>query len=251
MLRRQRYTDSDVTVLTFRRVMAMTSVDPGALNGDLADRLVTVELERIPASARASEEDLQAQWDEAHAKVLGGLLDVAVQVLLELPSIQRTGLPRMADFALVLMAVDKVLGTRGYAAYTDQASSTAQSLAEGDIVVLAIREKITESFEGTATELLELLTDDHLPRDWPKTPQGLGGRLTRAAPTLRALGWTVEKLPRRDQGGTRRWRIEPPRVALECSSELSELSETSGALAEEKRIPDSNPATAPAHHSEH
>jgi hypothetical protein len=99
MLRRQRYTDSDVTVLTFRRVRAMTSVDPGAINGDLADRLLTIELERIQPSARTSEEDLRARWDEAQVRVLGGLLDVAVHVVRELPSIRRTGLPRMADFA--------------------------------------------------------------------------------------------------------------------------------------------------------
>ncbi len=57
----------------------------------------------------------------------------------------------------------------------DEASSTAQALAEGDIVVLAIREKITGSFEGTATELLELLTDAQPPKDWPKTARASEG----------------------------------------------------------------------------
>ncbi len=42
------YTDDDVSVLSFRRVVAMTSIDAGALAGDLAERLLPVELARIP-----------------------------------------------------------------------------------------------------------------------------------------------------------------------------------------------------------
>jgi len=210
----------------FRRVMALTSVDPGALNGDLADRLLTVELERITETARASEEELRTRWDKAHAEVLGGLLHVTVDVLKALPTIQSTGLPRMADFARVLLAVDKVLGTDGYGTYTDQAGSTAQAVAEGDVVVLAIMDKIDLSFEGTATELLELLTDEHPPKGWPTTPQGMGGQLTRAAPTLRALGWTVERMPRKDPQGTKRWHISAPETDHDgSSSEWSEQSE--------------------------
>ena len=33
------YSDADVSVLTFRRVLAMTSIDAGALRGDLGERL--------------------------------------------------------------------------------------------------------------------------------------------------------------------------------------------------------------------
>lgn len=207
MLRRQLYTDSDVSVLAFRRVVALTSIDPGALNGDLADRLLTVELDRISEASRSSEEDLNASWAKVHPRALGGLLHVVVNVLRVLPTVRRSGLPRMADFARVLLAVDEVLGTDGYATYAEQASRTAETVAASDSVAIAIIEQITSPWEGTASDLLKLLTVDKPPRDWPSTPQGIGGRLTKSAPTLRTLGWTVEKLPR--IGRARHWRIEP------------------------------------------
>ena len=106
----------------------------------------------------------------------------------------------MADFARVLLAVDEVLGTDGYTTYAEQASRTAETVAEGDSVAVAIRETITEPWEGTASELLKLLTAEKPPKDWPTTPQGMGGRLARAAPSLRSLGWTVEQEPRTKKG---------------------------------------------------
>jgi hypothetical protein len=214
LLRRQLYTDSDVSVLAFRRVVALTSIDPGRISGDLADRLLTIELERIKESERAAEEAMTQKWAELHAGVLGGLLHTTVNVLRALGPIRQTNLPRMADFARVLLAVDQVLRTNGYATYTEQASRTAETIAEGDSVVIAIREKIKTPWEGTASELLQLLDSDQqardarTPKDWPATPQGMGGRLVRAAPILRSLGWTVEQEPRTKKA--RRWSITPP-----------------------------------------
>jgi len=208
LLRRALYTDSDVTVLAFRRVVALTSVDPGRLNGDLADRLLVVELERIPESDRAAEEDLEDAWAKAHPAVLGGLLDLAVRVLQVLPTVRRSGLPRMADFARIVLAVDQVLGMNAFLTYSAQSTRTAEAVAEGDPVTIAIRDRITEPWGGTASDLLKLLTPDKPDREWPRTPQGMGGRLSRAAPSLRALGWQVDQLPR-TRGG-RRWAIAPP-----------------------------------------
>jgi hypothetical protein len=208
MLRRQLYTDSDVSVLAFRRVVALTSIDPGAINGDLADRLLSIDLERIPASRRSTEEDLTRQWTKIHAKVLGGLLRVVVDVLRALPTVRHTDLPRMADFARVLLAVDHVLHTSGLSTYREQAAQTAEHVAESDSVATAIRERITQPWQGTADELLTTLTRSKPAKDWPSTPRGMSGRLTRIAPTLRTLGWTIEQKPR--TSAARPWAITPP-----------------------------------------
>jgi hypothetical protein len=45
----------------------------------------------------------------------------------------------MADFARVLLAVDQVLNTTGYATYTEQASRTAENVANSDSVIVASR----------------------------------------------------------------------------------------------------------------
>jgi hypothetical protein len=211
LLRRERYTDSDVSVLTFQRVIVLTSIDPGRLQGDLADRLLAIEMARIDEDSRVADQAIAAAWRGGHAGVLAGLLDLAADVLAVLPAIRTSGkLPRMADYARVLQAVDQVLGTDGYQRYADQAGQIAEQVADADSVALAIRERVTARWEGTASELLVKLATDHLPKDWPATPQGMGGRLSRAAPALRALGWVVEPPDRDRNPRYRHWTLQPP-----------------------------------------
>jgi hypothetical protein len=168
-----------------------------------------------------AEEDLAAAWRSAHPAALGALLDTASQVLRLLPSIRRNGLPRMADFARVVLAVDKVLGTDGYGRYTRQAARTSENVADSDSVCIAIRRRITAPWDGSAADLLDELTGDKPPKDWPSTPQGMGGRLSRAAPVLRSLGWEVEY----DRDARKRtWTLVPP-----CESAPGETSPTSQA----------------------
>lgn len=208
MLRRQLYTDSDVSVLSFRRVISMTSVDPGRLHGDLADRLVVIELDRIPEESRAADLAVSESWRAAHPVVLAGLLDLAVAVLRVLPGVRENHLPRMADFARILLAVDQVLGTDGYGRYAEQAGQVAEQVADADSVALALRYQITTPWDGTASELLTMLAPTGSAKDWPATPQAMGGRLVRAAPALRNLGWTVEAPDRAKRN--RGWFIAPP-----------------------------------------
>jgi hypothetical protein len=235
LLRRQLYTDSDVSVLAFKRVIALTSIDPGNLNGDLADRPLTIELERISEDGRISEEDFDTQWRQAHPGALGGLLNVTVDVLRVVPAVRRSGLPRMADFARVLLAVDKVLATAGYDTFAEQAERTAEQVADSESVIVAIREHIREhigesdeSWAGAASELLKLLTPEKPPKDWPASPQAMGGRLSRAAPVMRRLGWVVEKRERSDEKGSRGWLITPPTEQYPAGSSESSGTSDSG-----------------------
>jgi hypothetical protein len=46
-VRRPLYTDGELSVVSFRRVLALTTIDAGALRGDLGDRLVLADLEPI------------------------------------------------------------------------------------------------------------------------------------------------------------------------------------------------------------
>jgi hypothetical protein len=207
MLRRERYTDSDVAVLAYRRVVALTGIDLGPINGDLADRLLNIEPPRIQKDGRATEQEVEARWVAAHPAVLGALLDLTSGVLRVLPSVRRTELPRMADYARILLAVDQLLGTCGYQRYGQQTGNIAENVADSDSVIIRVREMITTRWEGSAQELLDKITPDRPPRDWPTTPQGMGGRLSRAAPTLRELDWLVEQ----DRTGrSRTWTLQPP-----------------------------------------
>lgn len=219
-VRRRLYTDGDLHVIAFRRVPIVNGIDLGALRGDLADRLVHLQLDRIAAGQRRRDEEMAAAWRHAHPKVLGALLDLAVKVLAVLPLVSLAELPRMADLARVIAAVDKVNGTEGLGTYLGLRNELANDAATSDPVLVALAEKITEVFTGTSTKLLATITPSRgpdgfpwkPPKGWPATARSLTACLARQAPTLRHLGWSVDK---RDRGSDPRgkavvWELEPP-----------------------------------------
>ncbi|CAI7979448.1 4Fe-4S ferredoxin-type domain-containing protein [Frankia sp. Hr75.2] len=191
------YTDDDVVVLEFRRVLAMTTIDAGALNGDLAERLLTIELRLIPDSARREEADLDAAYADAHPAILASLFDLLADVLKVLPDVVLTERPRMADFARVLAAVDRVTGWSTLESYKDTARDAVADVLDGEPFAKAVVELVDRSGPDglllTASELLEkVATPDRLPKKWPKDATRAGGQLKRLAPALRTIGIDVD-----------------------------------------------------------
>jgi DNA polymerase III delta prime subunit len=212
-VRRRLYTDGDLHVISFRRVVILNGIDLGAVRDDLADRLVTVDLHRIEESARARDDDLTQRWQAAAPLILGGLLDLTARVLAILPSVHLERSPRMADFAHVLAAVDQLAGTEGLARYRALAGELARDAVTSDPVLLALTSTISMPWDGPAAELLDILTatlhDTRPPKGWPSGARVLASLLKRRAPSLRRLGWTVEQLSERSERGTL-WQIDPP-----------------------------------------
>jgi len=101
----------------------------------------------------------------------------------------------MADFARVLAAVDQVLGTDGFARFTEQARTMAEDSLSSD-PFLARMAEMGLDFKGKAAELLVKVTPDQdkwrPPRDSPKGARSVTGLLKRNAPALRKAGWIVE-----------------------------------------------------------
>lgn len=217
-VRRKLYTDQELVPFAFRRVVALTAIDLDALRGDLADRLLAVELFPIEERHRKRDRELGPAWDKAHPVVLGGLLDLAAQVLAVLPEQRIDELPRMADYFEVLSALDRVLGTPGCKTYLEQRDTLAAEVIESDPVASAVLrlvtarwfvEKPVKQWEGSAARLLDLIRPEHADRSFPKNPAELGMALKRATPALkRAHGVVVEHLPRTRAG--RAWRITAP-----------------------------------------
>jgi hypothetical protein len=209
MVRRRLYENDDLSVLAFRRVVALTSIDPGALRGDLADRIVIFDLERF--QHRGEELRLDQAFHAAWPHLLGGLCDLACQVLAALPTIQVDRPPRLADFARILAATDQVLGASALETYRDLSSRISADVVEADPVADAVRKLATTAgpWQGTAGELLAKLTADlgeqRPPRGWPATPRGMAAALTRAAPALRDVGVRVEQAGRLGHQRQRCW----------------------------------------------
>jgi hypothetical protein len=193
-LRRALYTDGAITVLTFRRAIVITAIDPGAMRGDLSDRLVAVDLEPIDERDRLEQEDLDAAVREAHPRILGALLDLTSTVLRTMAGIRLPRRPRMADYGRVVAAIDAELGTDGFARYMTQRGNLQREAAEGDPIGAAILAFMAtrEEWASTAAELLDAITPEKgKPKDWPSTPRGLSGALRRVGQPLEAAGIRV------------------------------------------------------------
>jgi hypothetical protein len=203
-LTRALFTDDDVSVLAFRRVIALTSIDAGRLAGDLAERLLPVELTPITADRRRPDAEITAEYHRARPALLGALLDLLVQVLEALPTVRLDESPRMADFARTLAALDHVTGWTTLPDYLDAAAGAADTVLEADPIADGIT-RLAEAgrWTGTAGELHALLTPEHPPRGWPANGRVLAGAVRRLAPALRSNGVTVD-FTRSPDGARRR-----------------------------------------------
>lgn len=224
-VRRRLYTDGDLHVVSFRRVVILNGIDLGAVRDDLADRLVTVDLHRIDETQRQRDADLNKRWDEAAPKILGGLLNLTVQVLAKLPDVHLERSPRMADFARVLATVDQVMGTNGMQRFRDLAGELATDAVTSDPVLTALAATVKAPWRGASADLLDALTeslgDSRAPKGWPSGARALTSLLKRRAPSLRRLGWTVDQTDERGERG-QVWKIEPPLKADERADETAD-----------------------------
>jgi hypothetical protein len=71
LVRRALFTDDDLSVLFFRRVVVLNGIDLGIGRGDLADRMIVAELERITEDHRRLDADVAARWARGAVSVGG------------------------------------------------------------------------------------------------------------------------------------------------------------------------------------
>ncbi len=207
-VRRKLYTDGDLAVFAFRRVILLNGIDLGALRGDLSERLLAINLERIPNKSRLEDAELANAWEDEHPRVLGALLTLASEVLAVRPDVHLDESPRMADFARILASVDQVKGTKSLAQYLNQSKDLNADSVTSEPAIAAMIEKVTGSAGYTSKELLALITPADKTRDWPNARR-LTGLLKRHAPALRGLGWTIEQTTEKRHNAVV-WEIAPP-----------------------------------------
>lgn len=195
MAGRTLYTNDSISVLSFRLALVLTSIDPGGLAGDLADRMLPITLQPL-GNRRQSEEHLMAELDRLAPTLLGAVFDLVSVALAQRPKVSppEEGWPRMADFAHVVAALDQAEGNgKALTRYLDVvAGNEGDSVAEhplfGPLDEL-LRGEDNGHWEGTATQLLDEFGRNGLDRlmDF-RTPERLGAELNRMQKGLRRQG---------------------------------------------------------------
>ena len=207
-IRRQLYTDGDLAIFAYRRCVILNGIDIGATRGDLAERMIPIWLESISDVDRKGEDGIQVAWELAHPRILGAILNLAASVASNLSSTSLNSKPRMADYARILATVDQILDTNGLNTYLSKQNTMAVDSLTGDLFITAL--EALGSFEGTSAELLERLTPEKLPKDWPRNARAVTQLLRRQAPVMRKARWDIS-----DDGGHNNkncaiWNITPP-----------------------------------------
>lgn len=200
--KRALYTDDSLFAKAYQRCVILNGVSLGGMmRPDLLERSMAFDLER--PTERLTDTAVNALISEVLPDVLGGLLDLAVKVMGT--EVDHGDLPRMADFGVVLLKLDKVMGEPAdaewgaMAAYLEQLDELFEDSIQGDVVANAVIELMSKStvpWHGTNSELLKALTDarratdfyDQFKKDkkwWPDNTTQLGHALTRSAPLLR------------------------------------------------------------------
>ena len=230
-VRRTLYSDLDLTVVQFRRSIILNGIDVGALRGDLADRSLVVNLDTIAENRRRSEHDLNQSREAAYPRVFAALLDICCRVLAELPNVKLDSSPRMADFARVLAALDRLGATTGgLDRYNEQARTLAADTLSAEPLILAMQEHLPDTFTGTSAELLDQLeaaaypADHRKPPGWPKNARAVTSVLKRTAPALRKQDWDVGKGAKDNRARSTTWHLTRPEIDRIPHSQRSTLA---------------------------
>ena len=198
---RQLYTDQDEVLFDAARPVILNGIEDIVTRPDLADRAVFLTLEAIPEERRRPEAELWAAFDAERPRILGALLDAAVQGLKMLPDTTLERLPRMADFALWASACETAIWPAGtfWSAYCGNRDEVVDNVIEADPVATAVRAvmEARTGWTGTATDLLGALAASAGERvakskTWPASPRALSGRLRQAATFLRKIGIEID-----------------------------------------------------------
>jgi hypothetical protein len=211
------YTNKNLEIIKFRRVMIMNGIDILGIRDDLADRLLILEMQTVPPEKRLTESSMDSAAASMGPGVLGALLDVVVQVKRTLPHVQLEKLPRMADFAKILRALELIYpGMSVLEEYELGLEEAAMNAIQQNPVLSALVEVITEPMEGTSKEFLELLNTkkplfDESRKFWPNSATLMTTILARSGPGFSKIGWTFEDLGSSNKAKTRRFRLTPPK----------------------------------------
>lgn len=213
-VKRQLYADDDLSVAKFRRSVIITGIDVGGLNGDLADRLVPIELRAI--QNRLAETDLEYEWESDRADILGGLLTMAAKVHHKLSTLDYAALPRMADFGRVLASLDAITSSHGMQRYLERGKRMMADSALSNSFIARLVELRFDTRESmrSGAEILSSIgpnSNSETPIDWPKKSRYVTTLLTKHAPALRQLGWTIANDDGKNKDNAIKWAIHPPR----------------------------------------
>jgi hypothetical protein len=183
------------------------AVRPVVLNGiaelatrpDLVSRAVCLHPPPIRDDKRRDEAVFWADFERTRPQILGALLTIVGAALAAEADVRLDAKPRMADFAVWIVAAEPACPWRAgdfMNVYAGNRQQAIEANLDGDPLGDLVRGLAAEGWTGTAKELLDALnkiTPEATQRQngWFKRPRQVSDALRRLAPALRSLGVDV------------------------------------------------------------
>jgi hypothetical protein len=199
--KRRLYTDDEDVIIELRRAVLLNGINVPTDRGDVLDRSLVVELERIPDGERKTEEELWELFEAKHPRLLGVLFDTLSRAIAVKASIKLSRRPRLADWGGYAAAVYEVMGWEAQTFIRDWDEVVKvqnQATLDGSPVAQTIIKFMDdeEEYVGTSSELhkkLEGVAESlgvSVVRDkaWPKSARWLWRRINEVLPLLVAAG---------------------------------------------------------------
>ena len=189
---RKLYTDSTQVLLEYCQPCVINGIENIARRSDLLDRCWTVELSRIPAGARKTEQELWEGFNGALPRLFGAILDALVVAIREEAAITMPSMDRLADAERWVTAAEPALhwptGTFRQALRESRSEANHRALDEHSELWQALARIGQAGWAGTVPELMAE-TRFH----GRMSNSAFGGLLRRLAPDLLALGIEVKQ----------------------------------------------------------
>jgi hypothetical protein len=191
------YTNTEECNLYAQRPLIINGIGQVVTRPDLLDRSLVLQLQVIPDTKRREESEFWPAFDRAHPAILGALLDAVVMALRNHATVRLPQKPRMADFAVWVVAAEPACPWPAGAfltTYADHTQDAIEAMLDGDPVGDVVR--ALAPWSGIATELLKEL-NERTPEavrwhpKWYSGPRQVADALRRLAPALRRTGIAV------------------------------------------------------------
>lgn len=199
---RKLYENDEEMIFDAKRPVILNCIEEAVVRADLLDRSLVLNLPRIDPTSRIPERQLEREFDRELPRILGGLLTAVSAAIRNERSVKLSSHPRMADFAIRVVAAESALGLKTgefLGAYEKNRDDGNETAIEASPIGRALWELVDRVgfWSGTATELLRQLEGEVDSKttgmkSWPATPRVLSGAVKRLAPNLRDLGIEVE-----------------------------------------------------------
>ena len=194
------YTNSEETILSFKRPVALNGINVVATRSDLLDRSIVLELTRVRHEERKPESAIWKEFEEELPKFLGSIFNTISQAIKIQKDLTLDEVGRMADFTYWGYAIAEVIGIGGeefIAAYLgNQAKANEEALAGHPVgtAILGLMSR-NSKWAGSVTELLRELelvavrdSINTKVKTWAKDPNVLSRRLNEVKSNLEEVG---------------------------------------------------------------